>query len=1003
MQLLLPEVRKLLDVTQAQTLGFLSHHLPELGGQTWWKDCVLDKLTISQQRMVSELNIVALDQLDLAALLKVLARNWRELAVQAPLRRGGQTLVHELGDIRNQLAHSPAAGLELEELQRAADTVARYLQLLGASQDDIASAESLRDRLRRFVLGGAAPAETAESEADCNDEPGEPDVIPDDSAAPPTTSPEGDDKVAEGVPLPWLQSGAQLTDEARDALASATYVGIDFGTSTSVVSVVETDDETGALCAKPIPIRQFDRAGREIDDHLIPTCIAWVDGKLLVGSGAAALKTELTEGKDVWSSFKMLLGVDLGPQYPSTGLPEGAGPATIERPADAARVFFSALRAGVEDYAKSAGKPERIRYTVTVPASFEANQRSDLVRSIRDAGIPEADCVLFDEPNAAFLSYLIGMEQKTDGTRFVDGLGGKPRKVLVFDFGAGTCDISILEVRVDKDRLTSGNISISRFWALGGDDIDRAIARNVLLPQLCGADSPNDVFTSRELDSVILPRLKPVAEELKVACSKYAEDKGLEDIESLRKDRTPRYAAAVASISLRGKSWTLTQPHMSLAEFASTMEPFLTGESNRDEVSMQSQGVLEPVASALEKAALAPEDLDMVLFIGGSSENPIVRQAIARHVGRFVDCVTPRDMRSHVSQGAAVNSFFFHGLGYTPIRPITSEDILVITRDGGQELVLRAGSSVPSSDINVTEFVVDRDDQDLIELPFCVSNRSKLLGVVTLEPSAPGPFKNGCKIRISCKITADKLLDIRVNAGGRVSRSLIMNPLANRALSSTDKTMFQAEQALNIAILKGRGRPSAAAAITYARSAMNAGQWRKAAEMFEAAEQLKPDNDHAASIDYCYANAREWNRSEKWSRIAYQRSATALTAYNYALSNDRNGNQTQFERTMEESLRHDPSYTPALCAFGHHLVDKSDSRGIDFVTRAFDLLSRELRMGSLDDGDRARLRRCARTLGETKVLEKLDQLSASTDKPSRQYGEENLVRGISDKNRVGEK
>jgi len=230
-----------------------------------------------------------------------------------------------------------------------------------------------------------------------------------------------------------------------------------------------------------------------------------------------------------------------------------------------------------------------------------------------------------------------------------------------------------------------------------------------------------------------------------------------------------------------------------------------------------------------------------------------------------------------------------------------------------------------------------------------------------------------------------------------------MNPLANHALSGTDKAMFQAEQALNTAILKGRGRPSPAAAIAYARSAMNAGQWRKAAEMFEAAEQLNPGTDHAMSINYCYASARDWNRSAKWSRIAYQRSPTATTAYNYALSNERNGNQTQFERLMEESLRCDSSYTASLTVFGHHLMDKSDPRGVDLVTRAFDLLSNELRMGFLDTGDRTRLRRCAQTLGRTKVLEELEQLSDSADKPSREYGEENLVRGMSGENRVREK
>lgn len=993
-----PDLRELLDVAQAQTLVFLAQYLPEVGGQGWWQEHVLDKLTMSQRRLVEEQHISSLDRLDLAALLRVFGRNWPELSARLALRRSGQTLVHELGDIRNQVAHAPAAGLDPEDLHRAADTTVRYLVLLGANPEDIALAENARDVFRRIAFGAESPA-SATNAVNTDDlgnhgsSTGEETPLPAALAVPTI-------EVAAGVPLPWLQPGAQLTEQAREALSDATYVGIDFGTSTSVVSIVEVDAESGALGVEPISIRQFDRLGREIDQYLIPTCIAWVDGKLLVGSGAAELKTELTEGRDLWTSFKMLLGVDLGPQYPSTELPERQGPEKIERPRDAARVFFSALRAGIEEYVAKNAKPKRIRYTVTVPASFEANQRNDLLQSIKESGIDPEDCVLFDEPNAAFLSYLVGMEQKTDGSRFVDDLAGKPKKVLVFDFGAGTCDISILEVQVDQDRLTSRNLGISRYWALGGDDIDRAIAQEYLLPQLCGNERPQDMLTSREIEKLILPRLKPIGEELKVACSRYAEDKGLNDVGEFSRDRTPRYATSVANFKLQGNLLELRKPHLSLADFAVVMKPFLSAAPAGADTSTHSHGVLEPVDSALEKVGLAPDELDMVLFIGGSSENPLVRQAVAEHVGRFVDCVAPRDMRSHVSQGAAINSFFVHGLGYAPIRPITSEDIYVITSDGGQELVLAAGSPVPSPDINVTEFVVDRDDQVLIELPFCVSRREKLLGVVTLEPPAPGAFKKGSKVRVSCKFTVDKLLSVRASiSGGRVRSASILNPLANHELSGADRTMLLAEQALNVAILAGRGRPSAAAALAYARHARNAGQWRKAAEMFEAVEQLDTDSDHATTIDYCYSMAKDRKRSAKWSHVAYQRSPTPMTAFNYALAHQQGGNATQFVRLMEESLRQNPNYTPTLCVYGHHLMDKSDPRGLEYITRAFDQLLRKMNSGSLDDYDRSQLGRCARTLGKTKVLAELGRSTTESEGPDRPYSEVNLVRGVGDEQR----
>ena len=803
------------------------------------------------------------------------------------------------------------------------------------------------------------------------------------------------DRVQVGIPMPWLQPGAQLSDEARSALAEATYVGIDFGTSTSVASLVSLDPETGALRAIPIPLRQFDRLGREIEHHLVPTCIAWIDENLLIGAGAAELKTQLIEGQTIWTSFKMLLGVDLGPQYPSTKLPANKGPATIERPRDAARTFFSSLRAGIEEYVHARGLPPNIRYTVTVPASFESNQRNDLLEAITGAGIAPDRCTLLDEPNAAFLSYLIAMEQTSNGSRFIDTLSARPRKVMVFDFGAGTCDISILEVGQNNGLLSSRNLGISRFWALGGDDIDRAIAVQALLPQLCGDQNPESIFGSFKMTKVILPCLKPVAEELKVACCKYAEDRGFNSLEEFRSDRTPRYANTPVSFSVADRLWELREPSLSLSAFATIMEPFLvdpppSGEADSTAV----RSILEPVESALRKVGLAPDDLDMLLFIGGSSENPLVRETVARYVGRFVDCVTPRDLRSHVSTGAAINSFFLHGLGYAPIQPITSEDIYVLTADGGQERVLAAGSPVPSPDINITEFVVERDDQSLIELPFCVSSRDKLLGVVTLEPSAPGGFQPGTKVRVSCKFTSDKLLKVRATvAGSLASTTAILNPLANHELSPTALAMLRAEQALNVATLKGGGRPSASAATLYARTAQEAGEWRKAAEMFEAAEQLAPGTDHATTITYCYAMAKDFKRSAKWAQTAHQRSPSATNAYNLAISFERSGNTTQFERLMEEALRRSPNYTAALAAYGHHLIVKGDPRGIEQVTRACDLLSQELRSGALDPSDYQRLRRCAKTVGRSAVLAQLDSPGTKPEQVDRAYSEEHLVRG----------
>lgn len=85
----------------------------------------------------------------------------------------------------------------------------------------------------------------------------------------------------------------------------------------------------------------------------------------------------------------MGLGVDLGPEYNRTALPAGRFEYSIEKPQQAAAVFLKLLYDGIKEYVSKHNLPEQIYYTVTVPASFEANQRQDLFAALKFAGIPK--------------------------------------------------------------------------------------------------------------------------------------------------------------------------------------------------------------------------------------------------------------------------------------------------------------------------------------------------------------------------------------------------------------------------------------------------------------------------------------------------------------------------------------------------------------------------------------------------------------------------------------
>jgi molecular chaperone DnaK (HSP70) len=962
------DLRAMLREAQIACTALLQESLPGIGGTDWWRRTVKWRLSVPQERALDERGITELSGLDLAALLRVLEKNWYELSTHLRLPREGRALINEVRNIRNRFAHESLAGTPAHDLYRDADTLCRFLALVRAGSGAIATAERLRDRLLQGMADGAGRAHytSAAGQPVADDEPLLAEIDDESPADRPAGPPAG-------VPVASLQPGPGLQAVAS-VLSDATFVGIDFGTSTTAVSMARLDPEARSLIAEPVSIRQVSASGAATEFHLVPSCIAHHEGKVLIGIGAAQLRGELTEGKNLWTSFKMRLGIDLGPQYPYTELPSGAGPTSIERPQDAARHFLAFIREQVEEFVQQNNLPPRVYYSVSVPAGFEANQRQDLVNALAEAGIDVDEQSLIDEPNAAFLSYLTEMQYGVGSAAFMARLTESPKKILVFDFGAGTCDISILEISLADGRLSSTNLSVSRFMALGGDDIDRAIARQVLLPQLCGSRSPSDCFTVNELETTVLPRLKAEAEQLKIACSKAARNLGLRGLTALRQAAAAGLTGrAIPAFTLRGERWELAEPEMSLAQFAGVMEAFLTAQDPEKSAGPDSPpSVLGPIENALKKAGLGKADLHMVLFIGGSAENPLVTQCIEDYFGRFVDCVHPRDLRSHVSQGAAVNSLFVHGLGWDLIQPITSEPVFVITRDGNLEQVVAAGTPVPSAESAVTVLRVREDGQKKVELPFCVGTAEKVLAVISLDPPLPsGHFMAGDEIRVSCSLTREKLLKASIRAGGRALTARIMNPLANAELTPRDRKFMEARQALNESILKGGGRPTVVALLNYAWAAGRAKRWREAAEIFEAVERLDSARDFATNIAYNYAMARDTSRSDAWSEKAHQRKPDSVTAYNLALVRDRAGDKKGYEELMQQSLVLDGDETATLCAYGAYLHEGGNPRGIEMLERASDLLGSQLRAGTLDDGDVWRLRRCAKTLGLSSLLEDL--------------------------------
>ena len=386
---------------------------------------------------------------------------------------------------------------------------------------------------------------------------------------------------------------------------NTTFVGIDFGTSTTVVSVATIDKTTKEILTTPIWLNQKLYDGAIMSSEKIPTVIAWYNQQLLVGKGAADLKYQLKKGVNVWYSFKMELGEDLGSKYYNSEL-DRKSDFPILNPKDAAKVFFQYLKAQIDRYIKTNSLPPNVQYAVSIPASFEANQRKELIYALEQNGISINKQSLIDEPNAAFLSYVQVSSLEKNPIIIPDG--DNP-KILVFDFGAGTCDVSILELGKDLHGIYSKNLSISKFEKLGGDDIDRLIAIDYLFPQLLKESGMNkDDFRTPEKNRIVSQLLKS-AEQLKIMiCENIA----------LQTSNRILPAAAISKdyvsignridIDTRKGLLTLTEPKLSYAEFNEAMKAFLKSAAlipyKTKIVEDEFTTIFNPIQTALKKASL---------------------------------------------------------------------------------------------------------------------------------------------------------------------------------------------------------------------------------------------------------------------------------------------------------------------------------------------------------------------------------------------------------------
>lgn len=576
------------------------------------------------------------------------------------------------------------------------------------------------------------------------------------------------------------------------AAKNITCYGIDLGTSYTVVSCIDTahihDTGNGSLPVKMVQIDQSSPLTLDATEssEMVASILAVGDNNgLYVGNKLHKLKAnpDFCKDKNIFYHWKLDLGVSVKPLYPE------------------------AARSDVDDAAKVAGKilnycrihaigkeSDWKNVIITVPASFQANQRTDVIEAARYARIVDNNQMLVDEPNAAFLGYL----NQLGAGEGVKMLQGDPKNILVIDFGGGTCDLSALTCSINhNNNISITNTAISRYNDLGGQDLDMIIAEKYLLDAFLKLN-PDLAFTPEELENYVLPQLAVMGEKLKIdLCRKLAAS--FISPTDIKIDKLSNYSSKLIDqvLEVENEKYEIPSVHLSAEQLNEVTTAIFRNDEYQfaivDKVIQSIPGVVDDI---FKKANWNKDDLHYVLLVGGSIQNPL----FIRKVMELLEpsqVIVPQRPDTLVSAGAAIFSFFYYALNQTIIQPICSETIGVITLNSDFHPLIESGVQLPHK-ARIPAFSVQNDYQTLIEIPFCINSRDNIVGILRC-PLSEIVTKTD-KIEVEVGYSVDKVIDATVLVNGKPLGSVtIAKPMEPAALSPKERRLAEQGRALEAA------------------------------------------------------------------------------------------------------------------------------------------------------------------------------------------------------------